>query len=174
MRALFLPLRVPLRLRVPLPLPLPLRERLVVGSALVVGALGYLLLGTGPSAVDSRRAASAPWELPPAASQDLATAKALWTERVPWGAAASGAANEPPPPQSLPVGVLVQFDGLKALFALAGGEPVVVPVGGALLDGGIVTSISRSTVTWNDGAGKAHEFELFVDPLPAPAAGVGK
>ncbi|MGV8923864.1 MAG: hypothetical protein ACOH1L_11050 [Thermomonas sp.] len=154
-------------------IPLPLRERLIVGAALLLGALGYLLLGTGPEAVGGRHTATVPWELPPATPLDMAPAKLVWAERAPWGSAASGVADAPVAPQSLPMGVLREFDGLKALFAFPGAEPVAVPLGGALLDGGKVTGISRAMITWIDGSGKARQHELFVDPLPAPAADSG-
>lgn len=152
---------------------LPWRHGWPVAAALVLGALGYLLLGNGPADSARRGDVETAWSLPASPAVDLAAAQALWAERAPWGAAASGKVEEPPPPQALPVGVVVQPDGLEALFALPGEIPVAVREGGALPGGGQLESVSRTEVTWTDASGQSRTHELFVDPLPTQATGGG-
>lgn len=140
---------------------------------LLVGALGYLLLGTGPRSNAVRNPVPAQWALPADPAFDLPAADALWAQRAPWGAAANAAAQQEAPAPVL-VGVIVERGLYEALFAVAGAPLHRARVGDPLPGGGLVTSITRTRVSWNDAAGRPHERELLAaprEPQTPPAGG---
>lgn len=141
-----------------------LRRMLPFVAAFVVGALGSLLVGTGPRSSAGGDGGQAPWALPAAQDLDLAAADAVWADRHPWGepplSAAEAAAQEKT--AAVPVGVVKHGSGLRALFSLGGALPVAVEPGGQTPDGGTVASIAPTVVTWKDAEGQAMRVELFL------------
>jgi hypothetical protein len=71
----------------------------------------------------------------------------------------------------VPVGVVVQDDGLVALFSAPGAEPQRLREGEALPGGGQVTGIARNRVSWTDADGQPQARELFAEPYTPPADG---
>lgn len=150
------------------------RRLLPLPVAFVVGVLGSLLLGAGPRSIAAGAGDQEPWALPASRAPDLAQADAIWAERHPWGrppVTAEEAAAQAVP-VAVPVGVVNDRDGLRALFSLDGGLPVAVGDGDMTPDGGTVTSISPTVVTWRDAAGQPKRLELFQDERAATAATV--
>lgn len=150
------------------------RQLLPPVAALLLGALAWLLIGNGPDLAAARQDGMAGWTLPAATGPDLAAAQAAWQTRPPWGTtaaetAAAEAAEAAARP--VPVGVVVEDDGLAALFVTAGGNPQRLHEGDPLPGGGQVTAIARNRVGWTDADGNARQRELFVDPLTPSADG---
>ncbi len=137
-------------------------------APLLLGAVGYLLIGEGPSSSAVRAGESARWALPAIAATDISPATPVWTERAPWGS--ETAAVEAAPEMAIrPVGVVAVGDSLFALFT-QGDRVVRVPNGGFLADGGQVTAIRPDVVEWADAAGKVQRRELMVDVVEAGVA----
>lgn len=147
------------------------RRALPVAVPLLVGALGYLLLGNGPRSTATKATTQAPWALPAADAPDMAAAEALWTTRPPWGAAVAAQTAEAPVPTAAPLGVVMTRDGFRAVFALPGAIPFMVRPGDPLPGGGSVTEVSRAKVSWTDAAGTTQQRELLTDPAPPRSPG---
>lgn len=140
------------------------RRLLPLLAAFAVGALGSLLFGTGPRSIASGAGDQEPWTLPASPAPDLAEADAVWAERHPWGRPPVTAEEAAAQAVSvaMPVGVVEARGGLQALFSLGAGLPVAVVEGGATPDGGTVSSITPTVVTWRDAAGELKRHELFL------------
>lgn len=141
------------------------RRLLPLPAAFLLGVLGSLLLGTGPRSTTAADAGQEAWALPANPAPDLSATDAVWNERHPWGrppvteAEAAAAAV----PVAVPVGVVESRGGLQALFSLDGALPVAVDAGGTTPDGGTVTSIAATVITWQDAAGRSKRHELFLE-----------
>lgn len=147
------------------------RKAWPVIGALLVGTLGYALLGNSPRSSAARVTPKGAWALPVQSAPDLAAAQALWSTRPPWGAAAAGQTAQAAVPSAIPVGVVMDRGGLQAVFALPGAIPFHVREGDPLPGGGQVTAISRTQVTWTDAAGNTRQRELLVGPVPSTTSG---
>ena len=145
-----------------------LRKVVPFVAPLLLGAVGYLLVGEGPSSAPVRAGESADWALPAIAATDVSPAAPVWTARAPWGSEVA-AADAAPEVAIRPVGVVAVGDSLFALFT-QGDSVVRVPKGGFLADGGQVTAIRPDVVEWADAAGKVQRRELMVDIVAAGAA----
>lgn len=144
-----------------------LRKAVPFVAPLLVGVVGYLLIGEGPSSAPVRAGETAGWELPAIAATDISPAAPVWTARAPWGSEVA-AADATPDVAIRPVGVVAVGDSLFALFT-QGDSVVRVPKGGFLADGGQVTAIRPDVVEWADAAGKVQRRELMVDVVDAGA-----
>ena len=145
-----------------------LRKVVPFVAPLLLGAVGYLLVGEGPSSAPVRAGESADWALPAIAATDISPAAPVWTARAPWGSEVA-AADAAPEVAIRPVGVVAVGDSLFALFT-QGDSVVRVAKGGFLADGGQVTAIRPDVVEWADAAGKVQRRELMVDIVDAGAA----
>lgn len=144
-----------------------LRKVVPFVAPLLLGAVGYLLVGEGPSSAPVRAGESADWALPAIAATDISPAAPVWTARAPWGSEVA-AADAAPEVAIRPVGVVAVGDSLFALFT-QGDSVVRVAKGGFLADGGQVTAIRPDVVEWADAAGKVQRRELMVDIVDAGA-----
>lgn len=150
------------------------RTRQAIGmlAALLLGAVGYLLLGGGPDSATLREDVEVDWEIPVAPSGELSAADEVWNLRAPWGerpANVDAGDAEPAPPPPRLVGVVAEAGAFHAVFIIEGAGETRVKAGDRLPGGGRVIAVSRFQVTWTDGQGTRHEQELLADPLP-PAA----
>lgn len=154
------------------------RRLLPLPAAFLAGMLASLLLGPGPRSIVAGDGGQAPWALPADQARDLAAADEVWAQRHPWGRSSMSVeeAEAQAVAAAVPVGVVETRGGLQALFSLDGALPVAVDDGATTPDGGTVTSIAKTVITWQDAEGEPRRRELFQEaradapPADDPAA----
>lgn len=148
-----------------------LRRLLPLAVAFLIGVVGSLLFAPGPRSTVVGDGGQELWALPPGQTLDLAVADEVWAQRFPWGRPPMSAeqAAAQAVPVAVPVGVVEDGGGLRALFSLDGALPVAVQEGGATPDGGTVSSIAETEIRWLDAQGGAKRVELFQQGPTVPS-----
>lgn len=137
-----------------------------IGGGLIsglIGAIAYGFFGPDLDRVDGTKLASDPWVQQSPSVVDVAALEMIWRERTPWGVEpkAPVPAELAPPPGPLPIAVLKDARGYRAVFTIHGAGQLALAAGGRLPDGGRLLSVAGLKVAWIDGDGQRHQREMF-------------